>query len=492
MEKDRIHQIQIEIQSLQDAIRMEQYKKDRDPDMLVSARVRLHDKKEELKRVLKAKKSEEKAAEARLVMESVPGRLFSVLKDSRKWLDDFCKKHEVGLSEHGMTYDGVEKKHVEFWSLVLLEHETDVNAFNEARVGSGLPDLPTMRSELLRAAVQLKYVELRRIHLREILKTVEYDPSQDDSELRKWMSLVNRNYNETDVAVYKHWIQNVKRKMMGLTVQNHLFPIGCGSQGAGKTEATKVLIKPVKDFTLQFTVDQLADLTILGAFEDNYVVVCDEMAKADKAEIATLKRIVTNETVDGRPPYAPRPEKLRQNCSFVGLTNAPVKSLIKDEEMRRFYEMPFTARDESEFVEMDNIDAFKIWRCVDHENMNCYFTPFKSLIRLAQIEISTRDPITVWMGDNDLTLSDLNNVEWVLGSSLFNQWCSWMESNGYNYTTNLQAFGDRMHFLGVHSKRVIIRGQKVTVYGVNPKHTVRLESDLEMDIFNANEKSKIF
>lgn len=460
-------------------------------------REKLADAKEQLKRVQRQlkisadKEADKELSDINLPIKAQATEIRTRLRDARLWLQYFCTKHQVTTHNGGMLYDGTIEKHLSFTSLALLEYVKDVDTYNEIAKENYLDKVDALRPDYFRAGLQLMYRDIKRAHLNQLIDKIKFDSTINDSELLKWIKLTTGSLNVMHVAVIKHVMQQVKRKMLGLPVENHIFPILVGSQGDGKTKALQKLTEAISDFRLEFTVDQLSDSTIIGCFEDNFVVLCDEMAKADKTDINILKRAVTSENLSGRPPYGHSVESVKQNCTFLGTSNVPIKRLIRDNEMRRFVEVSTIPRLTEDYPVMDGLDSMLMWKCIDENAQNLYYNNAKAEIKLHQSDLSTSEPINIWADEFDIISND-NNKVYVTILSLYEQWTYWMNQNGYEYKTNINSFGEKLQELHLQNKRAIIGGRKVTLYKVNAAHTLMLNTDLELDLFNSKEKKALY
>lgn len=123
----------------------------------------------------------------------------------------------------------------------------------------------------------------------------------DDWALRGWLRAVTGREDQVDLAVMWHFIWQVKRKLFRLKVEHHMMNVLHGRQAGGKTEAIRKLLAPVNEL-----VDPISDMRVLTDERShfrmyrNYVTFCDEMAKADRADVDQLKHLVTEVTLRWR------------------------------------------------------------------------------------------------------------------------------------------------------------------------------------------------
>src|SRR5438132_729986 len=171
-------------------------------------------------------------------------------------------------------------------------------------------------------------------------RKLAYNPKCSDEQLRRWVRAVTGDEDLVVVAVMKHFIWQVKRKLHGLKVEHHLMPVLQGRQGAGKSEAVKAFLQPVGDL-----VDCPNDLTILRderqSFRQTryYVTFCDEMAEANR-NVEALKNRISAELLRWRRLGHNSDAKDTNNSTFIGATNYDIRDLIVDPTgMRRFFQI---------------------------------------------------------------------------------------------------------------------------------------------------------
>ena len=187
----------------------------------------------------------------------------------------------------------------------------------------------------------------------------------DDRALRTWLRAVTGREDQVDLAAMWHFIWQVKRKLFRLKVERHMMNVLHGRQDGGKTEAIRKLLTPVTELT-----DPISDMRVLTDERShfrmyrNYVTFCDEMAKAERADVDQLKHLITEVTLRWRIMKMNRAATRPNNTTFIGASNVPIQDLIRDPTgMRRFYQI-----DCLEHLDWDAINAIEplgIWISVD-------------------------------------------------------------------------------------------------------------------------------
>ena len=258
--------------------------------------------------------------------------------------------------------------------------------------------------------------------------------------------------NDMYISVIKHLMQCVKRKMLGLDVEYHIFPILFGTQESGKSKGIGKLLEPLDGYILELEVTQVLDKTIAGAFETNSVVFLDELSKADKASMEEVKRMITTKYIDARPPYGRQLEKMDQNCMFIAGSNRPVSEVFKDDEMRRFAEIHTVNRSEDTYPTLDAMDMLDVWRSVDEHAQNKYYLEQRSAIKEMQRGLSTPKYINQWADEIGLKPgTSRRSLE-----TLYNSYGLWLRENQATYGpgNKKQGFGKLLKGLCINNELV--------------------------------------
>lgn len=166
------------------------------------------------------------------------------------------------------------------------------------------------------------------------------------------------------VAVLVKFIWQVKRKLDGLPIFNHLMPVILGEQGKGKSTLVLQMLSPVRELVALSNFGQITDDRNIDLWS-HYVLFLDEMAKATKADIDTVKHVVTADTLTLRPMRTNNTVHVPQRGTLIGCANeTSLADLIRDPTgMRRFAGITM-ARLDADVV--NKVNWMDVWRSVDH------------------------------------------------------------------------------------------------------------------------------
>ena len=189
------------------------------------------------------------------------------------------------------------------------------------------------------------YAEAQRARKQLVLSSIEWcgDEALRMSTHSALIALADKCFEcsegpEFVAAVFLKFIHQVKRKMEGLPVCDHLMPVILSpKQGIGKTTFVERLTGPVGEVSIPVDFKQITDDRNIAMWR-NHVMYLEEMGWASKADIESVKHIITSPTLTRRPMRMNHTEEVRQNATLIGTANVmAVSDLIRDPTgMRRF------------------------------------------------------------------------------------------------------------------------------------------------------------
>ena len=238
-----------------------------------------------------------------------------------------------------------------------------------------------------------------------------------------------------DTAVMAHAVSQMKRKLFGLPVTNHIMPILNGAQGAGKSLAILALAKPFKNLGLFLSgsISQLTDERFQKVLGDYYFFLADEMALAERADVNVLKNIITADRLNPRKLGTNSAYDIRQNCTFIGTTNRPVNEMIHDKTgARRFYQID--CLEKMDWSAINSIDYWKLIAGVDESIENGYLTgDILIAVRAEQEKIISHDDIHHFLIEYGISKSLSQIGQFMSNEEIYSKYTSWISSNGSDF-----------------------------------------------------------
>lgn len=328
------------------------------------------------------------------------------------------------LKEHCLNYDYKTDSLKKGDSVV-----EETLAISLLRLDAHEQDLEDLRS-YIRDALNVYRHERSKIALTEITQKLTYSSTQNDP-VTSWVNAVCGRSSELDIAVVKHFIWQVKRKLAGQVVEHHMMPVLFGRSGAGKSVAVSRLIEPLRAVALQTDMSIFSDQFSRRAFARNFLVFFDELQGSDNADVNAMKQIITAPVIEWRAMRSERVMSAPQNSTFIGCSNDPVRDRIKDPtSSRRFWQI--NCADQIDWQAINDIDYLALWQSVD-ENAPTPMLEFLVEIRKVQeAEIRVKDIVEQWVeeicevvsfDESSLTTSELYES--------FRDFCLWQNQKSF-------------------------------------------------------------
>lgn len=296
------------------------------------------------------------------------------------------------------------------------------------------PEKTRINLPVLKNALDLRIAqEIKMIH-KQIAQKLKYEVDLKDNLSKFCLALTNRDC-PVDRAIVYHFIWQVKRKIYGLKVYDHLMPIIYGAQGLGKSEAIKKLLSPLDGLWIEGKFTDLVDDRNAKFFESNFAMFFDEMKGATKADIEEIKERITSEFIKFRILYTHNMMRVNNNCSFIGASNKPVSLLIRDESgMRRFYEIKIEKKCHWNII--NSIDYLAIWKDVNEEIDKPLIHAYLKDIQAQQEENREKSSLEQWLDEKEITAGNIKSEL----NATYNDYCHYCRLSGL-YSDSKRIFG---------------------------------------------------
>ncbi|WP_181815748.1 VapE domain-containing protein [Alteripontixanthobacter maritimus] len=179
---------------------------------------------------------------------------------------------------------------------------------------------------------------------------------------RTYFSETTKCDHKMVAAILKKFVHQVRRKLAGQDVTNHLMLVLHGPQGCGKTYLLEKLLAPLAEFSAWSDFEQISDGRNLDLWKHR-VIVLDEMAKSKRADIETIKHVITAASLDRRPMRSNHTVQIKNRAVLIGASNHRLDEIIRDETgNRRFAELLF--RPDVEHAAIKHFKFNKMWAAV--------------------------------------------------------------------------------------------------------------------------------
>ncbi len=300
----------------------------------------------------------------------------------------------------------------------------------------------------------------RQAHLETVVASIRpYKGALAERELESFVTAAIVNPSALEIAVVKHFVWQVKRKMLKLPVTYHMMPVFYGPQGSGKSTAILKLLSPLGELVSTPTgFNFVKDYREIQIFKDNFAIFSDEMAQADKADVNVLKNLISSPFVENRVMKLSTRERYANNATMIGATNRPLKDVIMDDTgARRFYELTCPSR--MDYSAINAIDYALIWNAIDAEAESPIVPLWNEIAAVQEERFRSKGPVELWMEEKGLEVD--NEGEGIDTEIALKQF---VDYEGGHWTNS--SFGKTLSRLGVKKKRIRRGNDRVYVYGL--------------------------
>ena len=394
----------------------------------------------------------------------------SKLSNPRQYVDFWYTIHNLKVSPRGsVSENGNTKLTQHFFDRMWLDYEEALSAYNNAQRAAKSPIIQGCKESSLNKAFNELITTKQSQCLQDTLASIAFNGS-NSLQIESFCQAVTGAQSELHIAVLKHWMWQVKRNMFGKPIVDHLMPIFYGQQGSGKSMAVRKLISPLEDYLLGQTFDQLTDERHHKSLSDSFVGFFDEMEGADRADVNTIKRLITATNVDYRPMRTNEVVSIRQNCSFIGATNTAISEMIVDRTgMRRFAEIK--TLDLCDWNTINSLNYLEMWKSIDENLDRGYIQEHKLQLIESQKPLVAQDPITSFIKENNLLVTGESKE--VLFKDVYAVYKVWCMDNGHKPLNSIWL-GIRLANKGFQSRDKCIKGKTNKYLTVGENNSISL------------------
>lgn len=195
-------------------------------------------------------------------------------------------------------------------------------------------------------------------------------------------------------TILRHWMWQVKRKLLGLETRWSIWPNFYGGTAIGKTTFLNTLASPFEDFALTTSISKLLDEERqMVKLTNSYVINLDELSvnnrevlyadtegQLGKDQQATLKSLLTQTKMQTRLMGGQSQATRRITFSAISSANEHLYDIIYDDKtMRRYFEFECLVDKITDFTDLEDVKKHVIdmWQSVDESieegywNQNC-------------------------------------------------------------------------------------------------------------------------
>lgn len=264
-----------------------------------------------------------------------------------------------------------------------------------------------------------------------ISQSLAFKHDYENDPIIAWVTAVCGKPSVLDITIIKHFIWQVKRKLAGLPVDNHIMPVVYGLSGIGKSVAVSKLLEPLKAVALQTDMSIFSDQFSRRAFTRNFIIFFDELQGSDNTDINSMKQTITAPVIEWRAMRSEKTMSAPQNSTFIGCSNDLVRDRIKDPtSSRRFWQINCASK--IDWDKINNINYLELWKSVDELSPSTINDNLKEIRKIQEQEIRSKDIIEQWAeeicvitnyDDSSLTTAELYES--------FKKFCEWQSIKSF-------------------------------------------------------------
>lgn len=369
----------------------------------------------------------------------IRARSFSFSKQD--WLREYLETHQIEF-----LYDGRVISEGRDADLEVIRARMYLGAEREGlKIGEKMIDsFLTTSIDDMRQTVWQKITEPLRV----------YDPSGLE-EAKVFLECLTGKVEEESLTVLLHTIWQIKQKAFDRKVDHHMMTVFEGETGGGKSETVYKFLSPLAPLFQKESMDCLSDQRRWGIFNRFLVLNMDEMEKADKTDLAGLKRTITSDILSYRILGTHLNQSIRNKTTLIGSTNESIDTLIKDHTSnRRFYSIQTLGKLAlpKNHERINRIDYVNLLRAVDMEKP----TPLSEKLREIQIrqeEMKFKDSVELWIEEFSVSRIDEKGRGVLTSDAYERSYRVWASDAGMHPVTK-DYFSKRLVKLGFQPIRI--------------------------------------
>lgn len=257
-------------------------------------------------------------------------------------------------------------------------------------------------------------------------------------------------------VLMKHWAWQVKRKLLGKDVRNHIWINFYGATGLGKSRMIENMCKVMEEFLSTTTIAKLFDDTKeIKRLTEKYILNFDELAINGNEpgdgciapdQLALLKQILTGKYLDTRVYGTQQQSRRKITFTCISSANYHLYDTIFDEQsMRRFFEFHCEAAKPKNYDKVNALMKYAIdfWKSINEFNDMGYWVEtdidmWKTIENIQKNYYPTKTTVSQWISFNKIIKGEKTAKE------IYPVYKLWCDENGFRNKKTLPGFIEEM------------------------------------------------
>lgn len=287
-----------------------------------------------------------------------------------------------------------------------------------------------------------------------IVSNITYDPESVDVADKALDKLHDvwkiKQRPEILKTILRHWMWQVKRKLLGRETVWSVWPNFFGGTAIGKTSFLNELSAPFEDFALTTSISKLLDEERqMVKLTNSYIINLDELSVNNRESLysdkegqlgrdqqATLKSLLTQTKMQTRLMGGQSQTTRRITFSAISSANEHLYDIIYDEKtMRRYFEFECLVDKITDFTEMEEIKTHikDLWKSVDENREEGYWNPkcpeWPEIAKEQSKYYPTNTTTGMWIADSHVVAGTAEDHEEMQG--LYEEYKSYCRERGH-------------------------------------------------------------
>lgn len=365
------------------------------------------------------------------------------LATPRGYITKWVTVNNVKISPQGEPLHHLGWNQVQLQDKIFLDYGEQLRTYNSQENSVKMPKLT--ESELTKAFCEYIAYEIVK-HKDNAINNVRFCGVESTSHIETYLqAILDRPPTAVEIAVIQQFIWQVKRRMTKKDVIHQIMPILYSPlQGVGKSRAVDLLVSPVKHYCIETSISDMSDQRYYFKFQDAFVGLVNEMQGCARADIESIKRVITADFLDVRKLGTNLVIKVRQNCNFIGTSNRHLVELLVDSGMRRYFQYEVSKNLNRDVV--NSVDYVALWQSVDENRERGYTENVIDELTNTQQEYSQEDYHKTFIKDCDLEMPE-HEFSFMKFSDVYETYREWCTKTG-NKSVTLSWLGNKLRSCG--------------------------------------------
>jgi len=303
-----------------------------------------------------------------------------------------------------------------------------------------------------------------------LFKDIGYDPAYEEEcnvllgEIHDMLKI--RESKEVFYTFMKHWIWQVKRKIMGWEVYWEIWLNFFGASGVGKSRLLRALCQPLSEFYLEAQISVFADATReRDKFTKYYVLNFDELTVGGPSRYLgdteavpedvqrAVKQFTTQKKMTSRTLGGQNQSTRRITFNPISSANEHLYDIMFDPQtMRRFYEfhcdMESKNVNSNYYKHKDEVQSklLSVWKGVNEKLLEGYWNQDCSVweeTRATQnAYYPTKTTTSLWIDAEHVVSGGESNC-----LDMYQDYASWCKERGYKARSQRSWLEDVQHII---------------------------------------------